>query len=99
MPTDLLKQTTDVHAYIMDGNNYQMVAKTTTAAAILKAVKPTGQLNTQATGLVSFGKDPNDATQIGQGVGVYSTPYCIEAGVGKYGADFVSNCGITSTYA
>jgi len=61
-------------------------------------VKPTGQLASQATGLVSFGKDPNDATQITQGVGVYSTPMCLIAGngAGGYGQHYVSNCGVTS---
>jgi hypothetical protein len=43
----------------MDANNYEMVAKSS-AVNILTVAKPTGQNDNQATGLVSFGKDPND---------------------------------------
>lgn len=60
------------------------------------AVGPSGQADTQATGLVAFGKNPNDATEITRGVGVYSTPFCLVAGNSGFGANMVSNCGITS---
>lgn len=101
MPTNYLIGATAVNAMIMDGANYQMLAKTASAANILQVTKPSGQANTQATGMVSGGFDPNDATQITQGVGVFSTPYCIKEGgsAGQYGADYESNCGITSTFA
>jgi hypothetical protein len=100
MPKNLIGKTTPVTAYIMDNNNYQMHAKSA-AVQILQVTKPSGQANTQATGLVSGGFDPNDATQITQGVGVYSTPYCIKEGAASngYGDDYESNCGITSTFA
>lgn len=44
---------------------------------------------------MSFGKDPNSSTEQGNGVGVYSTPYCIKggSGSGEYGANYESNCG------
>jgi hypothetical protein len=97
MPTDIIGKTVPVTAYIMDSANYQMVAKSA-IVNMLSVVKPTGQAASQATGLVSFGKDPNDATQITQGVGVYSTPMCLIAGngAGGYGQHYVSNCGVTS---
>lgn len=79
MPKTLIGQTTGVKAYIMDGANYQMISKSS-AANILSVSKPTGQADTQATGLVSFGKDPADTTQQGNGVGVYSTVYCWDVG-------------------
>lgn len=84
---------------VMDGAMYQMFAKTASAVSILSVTKPSGQADTQGAGLVSFGVDPKDATQITQGAGIYSTPYCIVAaatGSGGYGADYVSNCGVTS---
>lgn len=41
--------------------------------------------------MVSFGKNPNDGTEIGLGVGVYSNIYCIaDAGENP------SNCGMTN---
>lgn len=46
----------------MDSNNYQMIGKSA-AVAILSVAKPTGQLDSQASGLVSFGKDPNLGTE------------------------------------
>jgi hypothetical protein len=66
-----------------------MVAKSA-AVSILTVAKPTGQADAQATGLVSFGKDPNDATEQGLGVGVYSTPYCIVPGTsaGQFGDNY-----------
>jgi hypothetical protein len=53
-----------------------------------------------ATGIVAFGKDPNDATMQGQGVGVYSSIFCFCEGTATAGLLWVtetkSNCGITS---
>lgn len=94
LPTDLIGVGTPFTAYIMDGNMYQMVAL---SSAVTKAAvtKPSGQADTQATGLVSFGVDPNDNTQISQGAGVYSAPYCLPAN--KLGDNTVSNCGVTAT--
>lgn len=62
MPTDLLGKTTNVNAMIMDAAMFQVLGRTTSAAAILSVTKPSGQANSQATGIVSFGVDPNDAT-------------------------------------
>lgn len=62
MPTDLIGKSVPVTAYIMDSNNYQMIAKST-AITMLTVAKPTGQADSQATGLVAFGKDPNVATE------------------------------------
>jgi hypothetical protein len=47
---------------------------------------------------VSFGVNPNDANEITKGVGIYSTPYCLVAGGGGFGADFKSNCGISTAF-
>lgn len=53
-----------------------------------------------ATGIVAFGKDPADATQQGQGVGVYSSVFCFCEGTGTANIQWVantkSNCGVTS---
>jgi hypothetical protein len=97
MPTDLIGSSIPVTAYIMDSANYQMVAKSS-AVSILTVAKPTGQADTQATGLVSFGKDPNDSTEQGNGVGVYSTPYCIVPGsaTGQFGDNYQSNCAVAT---
>lgn len=46
---------------------------------------------------MSFGVDPNDATQITQGAGVYSAPYCLAANA--LGGNIVSNCGVSSDLA
>lgn len=62
MPSDYLGNSVPITAYIMDGANYQMIGKSS-AVSVLSVSKPTGQADTQATGLVSFGKDPNDATE------------------------------------
>jgi len=94
MPKNLIGQTTGVKAYIMDGANYQMISKST-AANILSVTKPTGQADTQATGLVSFGKDPNDSAEQLKGVGVYSTPYCWKVDAGLFNT-LTGNCGLTS---
>ena len=79
-----------------------MIAKTASAAAILAVTKPSGQASANAAGVVSFGVNPNDSTQQGLGVGVYSTPYCIKADTvanSGFGQDYVSNCGVTSAFA
>lgn len=70
----------------MDGNNYNMISQTASAAAILAVTKPAGQAAANAAAVVSFGVNPNDSTQQGLGVGIYSTPYCIKA-------DTVANAG------
>jgi hypothetical protein len=64
----------------------------------MSVTKPTGTVATSS--LVSFGVDPTDSTQQGQGVGVYSAIFCFKSG-GTTGDDFwaaniVSNCGLTS---
>lgn len=78
---------------------YNMVAKSS-AVTMLSVSKPSGQADTQATGLVAFGKDPNSSTEQGHGVGIYSTPFCIKAGAtlanGEYGANYQSNCGMAT---
>jgi len=82
---------------IMDGNNYNMISQTASAATILAVTKPAGQAAANAAAVVSFGVNPNDSTQQGLGVGVYSTPYCIKADTlanSGFGEDFLSNCGI-----
>jgi hypothetical protein len=53
-----------------------------------------------ATGIVAFGKDPADATQQGQGVGVYSSIFCFCEATATAAIDWdantKSNCGVTS---
>jgi hypothetical protein len=96
LPTDLIGVGTAFTAYIMDGAMYQMISL---SSAVTKATvtEPSGQAATQATGLVSFGVDPNDATQITQGAGVYSAPFCLPAA--KLGTNIESNCGISTDLA
>jgi hypothetical protein len=96
MPSDYIGNSVPITAYVMDGANYQMIAKSS-SVSVLSVSKPTGQADTQATGLVSFGKDPKDATEITNGVGVYSTPFCLTPGTnsGQFiSANHVSNCGL-----
>ena len=95
MPTDLIGVATPVTAYIMDGNMYEMVSKSS-AVSILSVTKPSGQAASQATGLVSFGKNPNDATEITNGVAVYSSPFCLASNA--LATNQESNCGITSAF-
>jgi hypothetical protein len=60
--------------------------------------KPTTAVT--AAGLVSFGKNPADTTQQGQGVGVYSSVFCIstnnDVATTDWDSNTISNCGVTS---
>lgn len=93
LPTDLIGTATSITGYILDGAGYEMVSKSG-AVSTLSVTKPAGQNANQATGLVSFGKNPNDATEITNGVGVYSTPFCM--GDDLLFTDLKSNCGIST---
>ena len=84
----------------MDSASFQTFGKSS-AITTLSVTKPSGQLDSQATALVSFGKDPVATTEVAKGVGIYSTPFCL-AGSGSgnaYTTDYISNCGLTATIA
>jgi hypothetical protein len=95
-PSDRHTSTTTVSTWLSDPNSNQ-VWGTGDLAGVFGPTKPTGQADTQSAGLVSFGKNPNDATMITQGVGVYSTNFCLIVGNGVTGTlddHVISNCGI-----
>jgi len=98
MPTNKIGTGTTVDAYLADPASNNVYAVATQLTGFLPVTKPSGQADTQATGLVSFGKNPNDATEITRGVGVYSTPYCMIATTANsgFGDDYFSNCGVSS---
>jgi len=98
MPTNKINSGTTVDAYLADPASNNVYAAATQLSSFLAVTKPSGQADTQATGLVSFGKNPNDATEIGRGVGVYSTPFCLGVGAATngLGSNMLSNCGVTS---
>jgi len=80
MPTNRIGAGTTVDAYFADPASNNVYAAAAQLSGFLPVTKPSGQADTQATGLVSFGKDPNLAAEYGRGVGVYSTPFCLVAG-------------------
>lgn len=83
----------------MDSANFQTFGKSA-AITTLAVTKPAGQNDNQATSLVSFGKDPLATTEVTNGVGIYSSPFCMTAsGTDNYAATFVSNCGLPPTSA
>jgi hypothetical protein len=81
----------------MDGAGFQVLGKSG-AVTVLSVTKPSGQADTQATGLVSFGQNPADATEITRGVGVYSTPYCLvmNHATNGLGVKYASNCAVST---
>jgi hypothetical protein len=101
LPTNLIGKTVSVTAFVMDAANFQTFGKSA-AITTLSVTKPTGQADSQATSLVSFGKDPTATTEAAKGVGIYSSPFCMTAvgtAANTYKTQFTSNCGITATVA
>jgi hypothetical protein len=102
LPSNNIKTSTTMDATIVDPASNNLYASATQLSSLFKVTKPTGQLDsgtsvTQVTGLVSFGKDPNDTTQQGYGVGVYSAVFCTAqasaSDAGNLGdAKYASNC-------
>lgn len=66
---------TTVSAVIVSPANTQTLYSATTLTTQFAVAKPSGATLT-FTSLVSFGADPEDSTQKGLGVGVYSNTYC-----------------------
>jgi hypothetical protein len=104
LPTNLIGKTVSVTAFIMDAANFQTFGKSA-AITTLSVSKPSGQADSQATSLVSFGKDPTASTESAKGVGIYSTPFCLQEGTnadtdlgGTAGDHYNSNCGVTSDF-
>jgi len=95
MPTNFIGTGATVNAILSDPASKNVHAAASQLTGFLAVSKPSGQLDTQATGLVSFGKNPNDATEITRGVGVYSMIFC--NAVAAFGTASVSNCGIVET--
>lgn len=87
MPSNKIGAGTTVDAYFADPASNNVYAAAAQLSGFLAVTKPSGQADTQATGLVSFGKDPNLAAEYGRGVGVYSTPYCLVAGNNGFGTN------------
>lgn len=101
LPKGILKKKTNVKAMIMDSASFQVLG-VSGSQAFGEVTKPKGQdAAKQASAVVSFGKNPNNVDEIAKGVGVYSTPYCIQTGAtpGGFGTNYVSNCGISTTVA
>lgn len=97
MPSNFLGTGATVDAWLADPASNNVYAVAGQLTGFLPVTKPSGQADTQATGLVSFGKDPNDTTEIGRGVGVYTSIYCTAAAA--FGTASVSNCGLTAALA
>lgn len=66
---------TSVSAVIVSPANTQTLYSATTLTTQFAVAKPSGATLT-FTSLVSFGADPEDSTQKGLGVGLYSNTYC-----------------------
>lgn len=98
MPVDRIGVSTTVDSWFSDLADENIYAVAGQVGTFMAVSKPTGTITTAA--LVAFGADPNDSTQQGQGVGVYSTPFCFKAGASGTGlvwvTETVSNCAITS---
>ena len=98
MPADRIGVSTTVDSWFSDLADENVYAVAGQVQTFMAVSKPTGTITTAA--LVAFGADPEDTTQQGQGVGVYSTPFCFKAGSSGAGlvwiAETVSNCAITS---
>jgi hypothetical protein len=75
MPSDRILQSTTVDSWFSDLADEQVYAVAPQVSSFMALSKPTTAVT--AAGLVSFGKDPKDSTQQGQGVGVYSSVFCI----------------------
>jgi hypothetical protein len=97
MPSNFIGTGATVDAVLSDPASNNVFAVAPQLTGFLSVSKPSGQADTQATGLVSFGKNPNDATEIGRGVGVYSQIYCLATGV--FATDTISNCGLATNTA
>lgn len=101
LPTNLIGKTVSVTAFVMDSANFQTFGKSA-AITTLTVSKPSGQADSQATSLVSFGKDPTATTESAKGVGLYSSPFCLTAAgtaANTYIAEYTSNCGVTGSLA
>lgn len=98
MPSDRIGVSTTVDSWFSDLADENVYAVAGQVGSFMAVSKPTGTITTAA--LVAFGADPNDTTQQGQGVGVYSTPFCFTAGNSGAGlvwiTETVSNCAITN---
>jgi hypothetical protein len=90
MPTNLIGTGTTVDAYFADPASNNVHATAAQITGFLSVTKPAGQADTDASAIVSFGKNPNDAAEILLGVGIYSSHYCLVSGT--YGSDYASNC-------
>lgn len=101
MPTNLIGTGTTVDAVFADPASNNVHAAAAQLTGFLPVSKPSGQADSDASAIVSFGKNPNDAAEILLGVGIYSSPYCIIGGnTGtQYGQHYLSNCGFTSAVA
>jgi hypothetical protein len=97
MPSNFIGTGATVDAVLSDPASNNVFAVAPQLTGFLSVSKPSGQADTQATGLVSFGKNPNDATEIGRGVGVYSQIFCLATG--KFATDTISNCGLAANTA
>jgi hypothetical protein len=97
LPSNKIVAGTTVDAWLADPNSNNVHAAAAQLTDQLAVSRPAGEAASQATGLVSFGKNPNDATEVARGVGVYSTIYCQKEG-DDLGATYKSNCGITTAF-
>ena len=100
LPSNFIGSGVTVQAYFKSANSNVVFAKSNVISAsdaLLTVAKPTGQSDTQATSLVSFGVDPAAATEIAKGVGIYSTPFCLAASATNgLGTNYISNCGVST---
>jgi len=98
MPSDRIGVSTTVDSWFSDLADEQVYAVAGQVGSFLAISKPTDTIT--AAGLVAFGANPNDATQQGQGVGVYSSVFCFctatATGAIDWSANTISNCGVTS---
>jgi hypothetical protein len=96
MPADRILQSTTVDSWFSDLADEQVYAVAPQVSSFMAISKPTTAVT--ATGLVSFGKDPNDSTQQGQGVGVYSSVFCFcdatATATIDWSSNTISNCGV-----
>ena len=96
-PNDRHSEATTLNSWFSDLQDENVYAVAGEVASFMQVVKPIGDYATAA--LVAFGADPEDTTMQGQGVGVYSSVFCIDPGADgdndqELGANMVSNCGI-----
>jgi len=92
MPTNLIGTGTTVDAYFADPASNNVYATAAQLTGFLSVTKPSGQADSDASAIVSFGKNPNDAAEILLGVGIYSSVFCATNSDAAYGANYKSNC-------